>query len=478
MYLPAPKTKKNSGFTLVEVGIVSVLMAVLVAGGLMYAADQLRTSTAQATGTALASLNTAVNAFEAKYSVNLANHTAVPIPGYANVVNPYAPTTTELTELGFLKTSVPGGIYGIAINPTVVNGTPSGMVWAIKPFTDNLGHPSQDLAGAAMISAGGDAAISTLASPSIVAGIDGWSAANPVPNTAAILAMRNGAGSAAYVRLDGSTPMQGSLNLNGNNLTSVNSVAANAVSSGTVTATTANAGTLNSTTLYASQAGITNASITNLSTTNLTSQTLTATAIGNDVFFGTSALYSDGWNTVIRNPGAAYIEDFNGNLRPLVASQLVTTGGNGLQVGSSYYYGDGTNSAIRQNGQLLVQNQAGTGAASIDAARVTAEEYVQINGGAGAGSGCAPNGLIGRDGAGAPLFCINGVWTSPSAQSPAGTMCGSVTINGFNGQPNYPAATQNTCQGYAIWSQGCPPGYVYTSVYAASALWMFTCIKT
>ena len=455
----------SPGFTLIEVGIASVLMAALMAGALMFAADQLRLSSAQSEGTALAALNTAVNQYESQFANNLTAHTAVPIAGYGNVANPYSPTPTELLELGFLKTNVPSGIYGISINTTVTNGTPSGIVWIINPFKNNLGQASQDLAAAAMISAGGDAAISTIANPAVVEGIDGWTTTNPVANTAAILAMRNGAGSAAYVRLDGSTPMQGSLSFNNYNLSSVN----------TLGATTANLGSAN---------------ISNLNTTNIVASgnisaggnssgaTLTATAEGNDVFFGSSALYSDGWNTVIRNTGGAlYVQDFSGNAKPVVASQLVTPGGNGVQVGSSVFYGDSTNSAIRQNGTLYIQNLSG-GTNNVEANRVTADEYVQISGGASAGAGCGPNGLVGRDGSGSLLSCVNGAWAYPGGNVPAGTLCGSVTINGYNGTPNDPASTKISCQGLDIYSQGCPSGYYYAAVYAASALWHFSCIKS
>lgn len=375
-------SKRQSGFTILEVGIASVLVAMLGSSVLMFIADELRTSEAQSAGLALTALNTAVSEYEAQFAINLTNHTAVPIPGYANVANPYAPTTTELYELGFLKTPVPTGVYGVTISQPVQNGTPSGMVWLIKPFTDNLNQPSMALAGAAMIAAGGDAAFSTVASPGVVEGADGWTATNPQTNTAAVLAMRNGAGSAAYVRLDGSTPMQGSESFNGYNLTNA----------GTVSAATVNAQTV-------------------AASGNTSGATLTATAEGNDVFFGSSALYSDGWNTVIRNTGGAlYVQNFSGTAEPVVASQFIAPAGNGVQIGSSYYYGDSWNSAIRQNGTLYVQNQAGSGAANVDANRLTAEEYVQVNGWAAVGWGCSPSGLLGQDGSGKVLNCVNGVW--------------------------------------------------------------------
>ena len=54
--------------------------------------------------------------------------------------------------------------------------------------------------------------------------------------------------------------------------------------------------------------------------------------------------------------------------------------------------------------------------------RVTAGEFLQVNGVAGAGNGCAPNGLIGRDYSGAILSCENGVWTA-SGKGKSGFYC-------------------------------------------------------
>lgn len=381
-----------------EVGIASVLMAMLVSGALLLAADQFRTSAAQASGTALASLNTAVNQYESQFANNLSQHTAVPIPGYGNVANPYAPTPLELKELGFLKTDVPSGQYGISINTTVLNGTPSGMVWLMKQFTDYQGRPSQDLAAAAMLSAGGDAAISTLATPSIVSGADGWSTTNPQTNTAAILAMRNGAGSAAYVRLDGSTPMQGDLSFNGHNASNINTVNAATVSAASVSGSTVTG---------------TNMSATNLAATNITGNTLRSTGA---LYFGTSVIFADGWNSILQNAGGAlYVETTSGALAPTVSSQFIAPAGNGVQVGAAYYYGDSWNSAVRQNGTFYVQNLGG-GTADANVNNLTANGFIYVGGWANNGWGCSPNGAIGRDGDG-PLFCVDGVWKKAGGAS-------------------------------------------------------------
>ncbi|WP_218002402.1 hypothetical protein, partial [Paraburkholderia fungorum] len=62
---------------------------------------------------------------------------------------------------------------------------------------------------------------------------------------------------------------------------------------------------------------------------------------------------------------------------------------------------------------------------------------------------------------------------------PPGTMCGSVSLTGNGGVPNPDGAvTENACQGVPFWALGCPAGYVYTTVFAADAVWFGSCVKT
>ncbi|WP_198172417.1 shufflon system plasmid conjugative transfer pilus tip adhesin PilV [Burkholderia pseudomallei] len=156
------------------------------------------------------------------------------------------------------------------------------------------------------------------------------------------------------------------------------------------------------------------------------------------------------------------------------AQRVVTAGGNGVQIGSGYLYCDTANCAVRQNGALYIQNVAGTAAADVNAGsvnasgnvnasgsvsasgnviangavqggfvystgsaqvngniavygqnygqtvvsngRLTTNEYLQVNGWAAAGNGCAPNGLIGNSGSG-PLFCQSGVWKAAGSST-------------------------------------------------------------
>ncbi|TNV16091.1 shufflon system plasmid conjugative transfer pilus tip adhesin PilV [Buttiauxella sp. B2] len=50
--------------------------------------------------------------------------------------------------------------------------------------------------------------------------------------------------------------------------------------------------------------------------------------------------------------------------------------------------------------------------------RLTTGEFLQINGRAGLGAWCQSNGLIGQDGSGALLSCINNVWSKPTSGTP------------------------------------------------------------
>ncbi|MEB0222042.1 shufflon system plasmid conjugative transfer pilus tip adhesin PilV [Pseudomonas sp. AB12(2023)] len=95
---------------------------------------------------------------------------------------------------------------------------------------------------------------------------------------------------------------------------------------------------------------------------------------------------------------------------------------------------------IYTGGQL----QAGT---VVSTARTTVGEYLQLNGVASEGSGCSPNGLVGRNPAGLTLSCQSGVWVSSVV--PSGSLCGAwSTLGGLTA----------ACQGYDPHIS-CPVGY-------------------
>lgn len=150
--------------------------------------------------------------------------------------------------------------------------------------------------------------------------------------------------------------------------------------------------------------------------------------------------------TSVYNPNTMYLSaGYNLYLNPFGGNRVIVGGGGG-------------NGQLETTGRLFV------------------DEYLQP-GVASAGAACDTPGLVGRDGNGS-LFCNGGRWQSASAV-PSGTTCGGVTINGNNGRPNDPASTEIPCMGVAFWQNGvCPSGFYYASVFAASALWHYTCIKS
>lgn len=81
------------------------------------------------------------------------------------------------------------------------------------------------------------------------------------------------------------------------------------------------------------------------------------------------------------------------------------------------------------NGVLRILNNPWSRGVTVDQngnfaadGRLTAGEFVQIDGTASAGAGCSPNGLVGRDASGSLLLCQSGVWKAPSA-APSGWSC-------------------------------------------------------
>lgn len=67
------------------------------------------------------------------------------------------------------------------------------------------------------------------------------------------------------------------------------------------------------------------------------------------------------------------------------------------------------------NGKGIYTSGQLRGGAVVSEGRLTANEYIQIDGLAVAGSRCSPNGLIGRDFKGSTLSCQDGVWKNSMA---------------------------------------------------------------
>jgi prepilin-type N-terminal cleavage/methylation domain-containing protein len=375
------RRKKTAGFSLFEVSIAVVLAGIVAAAALWLQAQQMRVQLADSQADLLVTLNSAVNAYETNNYAALANSSAI-----TGVANPYSPTIAELTSMGLLTNgfstrNLYGGGYQISLSQTPVGCVSTGCnitgyTSLTSPIVDSNGHEDDSSAGEALLHAGGDAGISSLAAPGTISGASGaWSMANPMGSIAGILAMRNGYASSnftQFLRRDGSLPMTGSLNMNGQSIASANVVNSGSVSTTSISsASIANSGTMTSGYVAAQNT----VSAPNGSITTLSSSTVGATQI---------------WAGNISASGNVGV---SGN----VWSGSATTGG-----------------------------------------RQTVGEYVQLNGTANVGWGCSPNGLVGQNGAGQLLTCVNGVWHSPlSAASVRVVWSGyGNVINSQTGQPD------------------------------------------
>lgn len=176
--------------------------------------------------------------------------------------------------------------------------------------------------------------------------------------------------------------MSTSLNLGNNNITNAS----------TTTTIQLNANDVSSTNVTAQNVNSTNVTATNVTGTNVTGSNVNGTNVNATTTRTAGETYTGGW---FRTTGDAgwYSEKYGGGIYMTDWSWVRIYNDKGLYTGGQIQGG-----TIQSNGRL------------------TANEYIQINGGASAGSGCAPNGLIGRDGNGAILNCQSGVWRMPGGK--------------------------------------------------------------
>lgn len=137
-------------------------------------------------------------------------------------------------------------------------------------------------------------------------------------------------------------------------------------------------------------------------------------------------------NGNLQVPGALMV---GGNAQ--VGGNLQTAGRigtNGLSATSGYppgWTGGVHTFDVYAEGTVAVGQGGNTSAYMTSSGRVRAGEFVEVGGVANEGWGCSPNGLIGRDGTGAPLFCQGGIWKKPQASSDVQIIWGQGSVNGL-----------------------------------------------
>lgn len=229
------------GFSLLE-----VLLAVTIAIGLgSMQLSQLKRDTeskqAQVVGQQLRTVGNAFNAYIAQNFGKLTTYTSQPAPGTPQYPGPVACnastkmctiTSDTLRRSGLLPASFSGrNSYGSTYNYYIrVGGDPSkptldGLVVTNDPYSVG-GAVRHDMIGTAMLEAGADSG-STRTVANQVNGYNGtWLETSfPQVNQVGLLAYRVGYGASnnsAYLRTDGSIPMEKDLRMGGNNIIEVN----------------------------------------------------------------------------------------------------------------------------------------------------------------------------------------------------------------------------------------------------------------
>ncbi|SEI14535.1 hypothetical protein [Paraburkholderia hospita] len=413
--LAGTRARQRGVYDLVSLGIGISIAIAFATAGLWAKRQEILADQMAAQGDVVKDIGNLVNAkYLSLYYSNLVNGS-----GIAGVADPYHPTITELQAInvlpaGYSTTSAYGSPYLVSLAKTPAGCVAptcdvAGQVYIAGAITDpSTGNPlTLDDAAEAI---GGDGGYSDTLTPGTVSGINGlWTDTNPMGNVAGVLAMRVGYGSSgwsAYVRRDGSLPMEGDLNFKGTTGTKHN---------------IANAATVNATT-YVSTNGA------------------QSTTVANDGGGNTNA-YQAGAFQFLNSTGTAWAPVNSGNVTSngsVAAAGSVSANGN-VSAGNSIVAGGGiwgqsltTSGGISSVGTIWTNSQ------------VIANGTIISYAGASPGSGCSQNGAIANSGSG-PLFCKNNVWSDGG--SLAQSNCGWVAIPGGGSGPS------------GFFSYTCPAGW-------------------
>ena len=267
---PMPSRSRQAGLTLLEVllaiGVSLVVGTVALSEMLRYNASR----QAKAVGQQMAAVGLALNTYVALHYPDLVNLTERPAPGSAEDPGPRhctanvatvdgqpaaicTITTDTLRSSGLLPRNFSGrNAFGASYNIyiRIIGAGPNpivdGLVVTSTPYTVG-GNNRYDLLGQAMQEAGADSAM-TRSVATTMEGLNGtwldgsWPSVThagtnfPGVNQLGLLGYRVGYGSsgyAAYLRLDGSTPMTGTLQMDGNNIEDVGALDAGQLSART-----------------------------------------------------------------------------------------------------------------------------------------------------------------------------------------------------------------------------------------------------
>jgi prepilin-type N-terminal cleavage/methylation domain-containing protein len=205
---------RQAGFTLVEVSIVSIIMAIAMTGFARWYSETLRVEAGRILGDQMLLVNNAVQT----YTINNYSPLASAAPAITGFVDPMAPTMAELRAAGILPVGVPdqattGANYVIRITKTPAGCTPPACDLATIVYLDQpvmnvrTGTPDLPKVGAAVNRIGANGGFSSVNTANVIDGANGaWSIPNPIGAQAGVLAVRGGYGASGmdqFLRADG-----------------------------------------------------------------------------------------------------------------------------------------------------------------------------------------------------------------------------------------------------------------------------------
>lgn len=326
---------------------------------------------------------------------------------------------------------------------TTPNYVVNGLITTTLPWSEG-GKFRYDLLGKAMQEAGIDSGMTQ--SATVASGLQGaWKETSTDYSnitSAGLMAYRVGYDSSMYsiyLRRDGTLPMTGNLNMGGNDINSTKNITA----SGT---------------------GSFGGNLSSGGNITAAGQVIAHNGYGDAIYFGGDGAGNDyeihlvaakpitffspsatNYTTVLQVNRNAQIEQrlglmgynpndlpsgWGGGLRTLdvYAAGTVGTGSGGtvnayMNSSGNIYASNDINAGHQVNAQYVwasgnLNSKYIHSNGNIDAnGRVNAGEFVYINGQAGIGGGCSPNGLVGRDSSGNILSCVNGRWNSSGSSS-------------------------------------------------------------
>lgn len=232
--------KKIAGFTLAEVALATTIAMIGTSSALYAKQESLRSDIGRSQGEQLARFSNALDLYQREYYTAISNNQPIAYKvGTGTVANRLAPTFADLQGLALVDAaSTPVSMFG-ADYVFTVSRAPAGCVAGTCVLTSTVHIPTPILEpisggvdgvviGEALIAGQGLVGTNDPTAPGTIRGFrNAWNMPNPIagnPEGILMAQVSYGATLDAYLRRDGSTPMLGQLNMNGNPVTGATNI--------------------------------------------------------------------------------------------------------------------------------------------------------------------------------------------------------------------------------------------------------------